>query len=454
MKTKALFSLCFIFLAGFIVRSQDCVDFESLTPGTTYGNGVNSIGEVVFTENEINVSVEYFEWTGGGGMFGTAEVQNAFSGFGTGQVMWTSNINLKFDFVQLGIPVKMVTFEYSDMGGHENISVNGNPIFKGELDEAPNQPGVTINVGVSTMPGGKMGLVTIAAIGGTIESLMVGGQEFALDNICAFEVEPGCVDFESVYPGNEYGNGINSVGEIVLVEHLIPVSVEYFEWNTGGTFGTATVDAAFSGFGTDNIMRTNNINLFFDFAMVGFVVDKVTFEYADMGGHENFSVNGEPIFVGELKNAPVPPGISINVNTSPMPGGEMGFVELIGEITTMTVGGQEFWLDNICPFPINPGINEPFTRSSVNLGVVYPNPGAGKITIPFTLDMQQHVKLQIIDLCGKIVNTLVNSVFQEGNHNIEWDGTSNEGKDLPGGIYFCRLETTDAVLQSRILLVK
>ena len=419
MKTKTLLSFCLIFLMGLFATGQDCVDFESLTLGATYGDGINAIGEVIFTENEIPVAVEYFEWNSGG-TFGTAEVQNAFSGFGTGQVMWTNNINLKFDFTQLDFPVHMVTFTYADLGGHENISVNGNPIYVGELDEAPNQNGVTINVGLGNMPGGKMGYVTIAAISGTIESVLVGGQEFAIDDVCAFEVGSGCVDFESVYVGNEYGNGINAVGEIVLVEHHIPVAVEYFEWSTGGTFGTATVDPAFSGFGTDNIMRTNNINMFFDFAMVGFVVDKVTFEYADMGGHENFSVNGEPIFVGELKNAPVPPGITMNVNTSPMPGGEMGFVELNGEIFTMTVGGQEFWLDNICPYPVNPGIEEPTQNSATAaLGMIYPNPVFDKAIIPFTLIKQQHVKVQILDLCGKTVKTLVNSVFQEGSHKVE-----------------------------------
>ena len=86
----------------------------------------------VITQAGIPVTVEYFEWVGGGGTFGTATVMDGMSTFGTGLSMWTSNINLGFDFTALGFMPNSLTFDYNDSGGNENFSLNGQPIFEGK----------------------------------------------------------------------------------------------------------------------------------------------------------------------------------------------------------------------------------------------------------------------------------------------------------------------------------
>lgn len=433
MEKRILLSGLAFMVFSFAGFGQHCVDFNSLNPGDQYGDGINAVGEVIFTESDIPVSVEYFEWNTGG-TFGTATVNNP-SGFGSGNVMWTSNINLRFDFTQLSYPVTKVTFIYADYGGFENFSVNGHPIYVGELENIPAFPDVSISH-AGTANGG---MVTIY---GPVDELIVGGQEFELDDICTFEVGSDCVDFESQTLGKEYGDGFNAVGEVVFAESGIPVAVEYFYWNTGGTFGVCEIYNAMPDFGDGQIMGMNNINLKFDFTQLGFQVSEVTFEYADQGGHENFSVNGGPVYVGELTAAPSPPGITMSVTTTSFSGGEKGLVSLMGPVDTLLVGGQEFRLDNICVyFMVDMEENPEAAASGVQLGQNYPNPVVSETLIPFRMKEPQKVTLEIFNNMGQKVRTLFEGLSPSGAHEILWNGKDQHGNPVPAGIYLYSLKT-------------
>ncbi len=133
--------------------------------------------------------MEEFQYTGGGVTFGNASVTDGSSGINSGNDMWVSNINFKFDFTGLDYLPNFLTFDFVDQGGNENLSINGEPIFDGELFAA-NPMGVAFFVS-------DMGTLYRATIIGEVTTLLVGGQEFSLDNICVSEVEYSvyCVDF-------------------------------------------------------------------------------------------------------------------------------------------------------------------------------------------------------------------------------------------------------------------
>jgi hypothetical protein len=166
-----------------------CVDFElPLTVGTQYGAPAgHHPGDVVFTSNGIPVSVHDFNSAAGGVTFGVATIALAPVPFGAGQSINTNNINLEFDFTGLGFVPKEVSFEFFDQGGIENISVNGSPIFAGDISSVPTSIG-GVNISVSTIPvpvpPGKTGTVILT---GAVKTLRVGGQEFWIDNVCARE---------------------------------------------------------------------------------------------------------------------------------------------------------------------------------------------------------------------------------------------------------------------------
>ena len=75
----------------------------------------------------------------------------------------------------------------------------------------------------------------------------------------------------------------------------------------------------------------------------------------------------------------------------------------------------------------------------------YPNPFNPSTTIGFTLPTKAHVRLQIYNLLGQLVATLVDAIEESGARSAKW----NAG-NAPSGPYFYRLEATDQAHPSRV----
>ncbi len=94
-------------------------------------------------------------------------------------------------------------------------------------------------------------------------------------------------------------------------------------------------------------------------------------------------------------------------------------------------GGVKIWVGN----------NE-FDESK-QMARSFPNPFFGSTTISFVLDQKSYVKVSIIDLTGKVVNTLVDYELQTGTHNISWNGTDSFGTEVKSGFYICEIATSN-----------
>ncbi len=79
----------------------------------------------------------------------------------------------------------------------------------------------------------------------------------------------------------------------------------------------------------------------------------------------------------------------------------------------------------------------------------YPNPFNPVTTISYELAQFSRVTLNVYNLKGKLVATLVNGWATPGPHETHWDAT-----DVPSGIYFCRLETGGFSETRKMVLVK
>lgn len=429
--------------ASYITDPSYCVDFEVLPLGASFGNGINAQGDVIFTENDIPVSVEYFEWPGGGGTFGNASVID-WASMNSGQAMWTSNINLGFDFSGLEALPNWVSFEFEDQGGVENISVNGYPVYVGELSTATMPPGFSILI--TNM--GDYQRAELIGQSSSITELIVGGQEFAIDNICPNQVGfmTSCVDFETLGPGSMYGSGINSPGDVIFTQNNIPVMVDEFYYVGGGsTFGFAEVTTG-SGIGTGQDMQESNINLVFDFTEIGMFSEIVTFDFADYGGHENIAINGGTVYTGELSSASIP-GYSISVNMT----GNIGQCVIQGNVEQLLIGGQEFFVDNVCAYQLV-DVDEPANASpssGIELGQNFPNPLNGHTLIPFEVNEPSHIRIIVYDHLGRIVETLTNRDYDKGSFTLGWDAN-----EKPAGIYFYQLRSGKFSQTRKMSLIK
>mgnify|MGYP000459832846 CR=1 FL=1 len=69
----------------------------------------------------------------------------------------------------------------------------------------------------------------------------------------------------------------------------------------------------------------------------------------------------------------------------------------------------------------------------------YPNPANPTTCISYTLPQKAHVTLEIYNLLGQRVRTLVEGMKDAGLHTVVWDGRDEFGKTLPSGIYLYQL---------------
>jgi hypothetical protein len=84
----------------------------------------------------------------------------------------------------------------------------------------------------------------------------------------------------------------------------------------------------------------------------------------------------------------------------------------------------------------------------------YPNPFNPSTTISYSLSEAGITSLQIFNIKGQLVRTLVNDVRDPGDHTVVWNGEDNSAKTVPSGIYFYRLETSNSSHVKKMLLMK
>jgi len=71
----------------------------------------------------------------------------------------------------------------------------------------------------------------------------------------------------------------------------------------------------------------------------------------------------------------------------------------------------------------------------------YPNPFNPSTTISFSLVERGSVRLEIYDITGKKVTTLVDGERDAGNYSVVWTGQDGSGKQVASGVYFYRLSS-------------
>ncbi|GHA78370.1 hypothetical protein GCM10007389_35580 [Pontibacter akesuensis] len=79
----------------------------------------------------------------------------------------------------------------------------------------------------------------------------------------------------------------------------------------------------------------------------------------------------------------------------------------------------------------------------------YPNPFTGKATISYVVPQDGPVQVEVYDVLGKKVGTLVAETVKAGKHTVEFDGSK-----LPVGTYIYRVKAGNKVFTNRMILTK
>jgi len=103
------------------------------------------------------------------------------------------------------------------------------------------------------------------------------------------------------------------------------------------------------------------------------------------------------------------------------------------------------------------GVSEKDESIEKNLSITlmnYPNPFNPSTTILFSLTQPENVKLQIFNVSGQIVKTLLNENKSVGSHVVTWDGLDDYGYGVTSGTYIYRINTDNQSKTKKMILLK
>ena len=102
-------------------------------------------------------------------------------------------------------------------------------------------------------------------------------------------------------------------------------------------------------------------------------------------------------------------------------------------------------------------LSESAIPTSVSLSQNYPNPFNPSTTIEYNVEQSGHVTLNVYDVMGRLVKTLVNNHREAGHisgYQVKWDGLDNAGQQVSAGIYIYSLQTQGVTQTEKMVLMK
>lgn len=84
----------------------------------------------------------------------------------------------------------------------------------------------------------------------------------------------------------------------------------------------------------------------------------------------------------------------------------------------------------------------------------YPNPFNPVTTLPFSIQQDTFVELDIYNTKGQHIRTLLNNRMSAGEHAIIWDGRANTGERVASGVFVVQMKSGNRVLSQKIALIQ
>ncbi|MBN2461632.1 MAG: T9SS type A sorting domain-containing protein [Candidatus Cloacimonetes bacterium] len=84
----------------------------------------------------------------------------------------------------------------------------------------------------------------------------------------------------------------------------------------------------------------------------------------------------------------------------------------------------------------------------------YPNPFNPETKIAFNLEKESRVTLEIFNIKGELVRTLISIRLNAGYHELVWNGKDDKGAGQPSGIYYCRFSADNYQKMQKMTLLQ
>lgn len=89
-----------------------------------------------------------------------------------------------------------------------------------------------------------------------------------------------------------------------------------------------------------------------------------------------------------------------------------------------------------------------------HLASVYPNPFNPSTTLEFSVPSSSWVDVDVLDVRGNRVRTLMSDMVAGGSYEVRWNGLDESGRGVASGIYFARVRSSFGVRTQKMMLAK
>ena len=96
----------------------------------------------------------------------------------------------------------------------------------------------------------------------------------------------------------------------------------------------------------------------------------------------------------------------------------------------------------------------PLTPVEFDLEQNFPNPFRDRTNIIYHIDQNTSARIEIYDLVGRKIRTLVNRLHDMGTHSVIWDGQNDASQAVANGVYFYKLHTEHGVMTKKMMVLK
>ncbi|MEO0776555.1 MAG: hypothetical protein AAF146_08325, partial [Bacteroidota bacterium] len=300
--------------------ADGCITFDAQSPGGLF---TRNVGETLLFENNVPVTAAPFASIPTGTNDTTIINQGNYQfiegpnwNIGEATSLWTTFGAAKFDFGQLPQPPIQVSFDFFDGAYGSNLSVNGQPVYIGDLSQVPSDQFAGVTVTQLGQLGNTLGYRIL--LEGSIESLTVGGLEFALDNVCFnYDAYPAtCLDLHYDNGPLTITNSFDSIPQFIIQTPGITIRPRL--WQSANGFPSQGNALVWGNPGDNDYFRLDTINLDFDLSPSGEVYNQIRFTLwpgCCVNGI-NLGINDGPIYYYEtLDQIPsqLPDGTQVEV---------------------------------------------------------------------------------------------------------------------------------------------
>jgi hypothetical protein len=88
------------------------------------------------------------------------------------------------------------------------------------------------------------------------------------------------------------------------------------------------------------------------------------------------------------------------------------------------------------------------------LGPVSPNPFTEAAVISFSAPRATGVSIDVYDVNGRLVQTVLSGQVEAGTHQVSWDGRDSSGSKVARGVYFCRMNAGEFSATEKMVMLQ